>query len=250
MCYPVGRYSSYEELPMQNDVATLEITPYELEKVCGREVNDLLIGGIVGGVLRSSALSNPTKCFSLFVMEVAMSGLLFVFTVPLSFAITRHINLQQESGERIFVGITIGIAIGLIGLWNASMVLRSKPFKMLMRLLDEVDRFNELIRAVAVVDLLDGVQPESRHFENRLEIIHALSVTRDSLISGMMTERILRENRGLLSCHQDLLIHIETNLSALSVMAVTDEASDYSRILNEALQIGTVVQQEMMQMTN
>ncbi len=232
---------------MKDDVATLEITPHELEKVCGREVNDLLIGGILGGVLRSSALSNPTKQISFLIVEVAMSGLLLVFTLPVSFAITRHINLQEASGERFFIGMTLGIAIALIGLWNASMLLRSKPFKMLMRLLDEVDRFNELVRAVDVVDRLDGVQPESRHFENRLEILNALNVTRDSLISGLMTEKILRENRGLLSRRQDLIRHIETNLSALSVMAVSDEASDYSRILNEALQIGTIVQREMRQ---
>ena len=31
---------------MKDDVATLEITSYELEKVCGREVNELLIGGL------------------------------------------------------------------------------------------------------------------------------------------------------------------------------------------------------------
>lgn len=232
---------------MKDDVATLEITPHELEKVCGREVNDLLIGGVLGGVLRSSTLSNPTKSLSFFVVEVAMSGLLLVFSLPVSFAMTRHINLQQAAGEQLFIGVTLGIAIVLIGLWNASMLLRSKPFKMLMRLLDEVDRFNELVRAVDVVDRLDGVQPESHHFENRLEILNALNVTRDSLISGLMTEKILRENRGLLSRRQDLILHIETNLSTLSVMAVSDEASDYSRILNEALQIGTIVQQEMMQ---
>jgi uncharacterized membrane protein YiaA len=234
---------------MKDDVATLEITPHELEKVCGREVNDLFIGGIVGGVLRSSALASPTKLLSLLVVEVAVSGLLFIFTLPLSFAMTRNINLQQASGAQLFMGITIGIAIALIGLWNASMFLRAKHFNMLMRLLDEIDRFNELVRAVDVVDRLDGVKPEAHHFENRLEILNALNVTRDSLISGMMTEKILRENRGLLSRRQDLLTHIETNLSALSVMAVSDEASDYSRILNEALQIGAIVQREMMQVS-
>jgi hypothetical protein len=234
---------------MKPDVATLEITPHELEKVCGHEVNELLIGGIVGGVLRSSALRNPTKWLSLLLVEVAVSGLLLIFTIPVSFAITRNINLQQASGEQLFIGITLGIAIVLIGVWNASMILRANQFKMLMRLLDEVDRFNELVRAVDVVDRLDHVKPESRHFENRLEILNALNVTRDSLVSGMMTEKILRENRGLLSRRQDLLNHIETNLSALSVMAVSDEASDYSRILNDALQIGAIVQREMMEVT-
>jgi hypothetical protein len=183
------------------------------------------------------------------VVEVAVFGLLLIFTLPVSFAITRNINLDQASGGQFFIGITLGIAIVLLGLWNASMIGRASQFKMLMRLLDEIDRFNELVRAVDVVDRLDGIQPESRHFENRLEILNALNVTRDSLMSGIMTEKILRENRGLLSRRQDLLTHIETNLSALSVMAVSDEASDYSRILNEALQIGAIVQREMIQVT-
>jgi hypothetical protein len=145
--------------------------------------------------------------------------------------------------------ITIAIAILLMISWNASMILRARSFKTLMRLLDEIDRFNELIRAVDVIDRLDDVTPDSGHFENRLEILNALNVTRDSLISGLMTEKILRENRGLLSRRQDLLTHIETNLSTLSVMEVSDEASDYSRILNEALQIGTIVQREMIRVS-
>ena len=233
---------------MKDDVATLEITAHELEKVCGREVNELLIGGLVGGVLRSSALSNSTKWLSFLVVEIAVSGLLLMFTLPVSFALTR--NLQPESIGPMFIKITLGIATSLIAIWNSSMILRASKFKILMRLLDEIDRFNELIRAVDVVDRLDDVNPGDRHFENRIEILSALNMTRDSLISGVMTEKILRENRGLLSRRQDLLTHIEANLSALSVMEVSDEASDYSRILNEALQIGMIVQQEMAQVTS
>lgn len=233
---------------MKDDIATLEITPYELEKVCGHEVNELLIGGLVGGALRSSALNNPTKCLSFLVVEIAVSGLLLMFTLPVSFAVTR--NLQPESMGPMFIKVTLGIATLLIVLWNSSMILRASQFRILMRLLDEVDRFNELVRAVDVVDRLDGLNPADRHFENRIEILRALNVTRDSLISGIMTERILRENRGLLSRRQDLLTHIEANLSALSIMEVSDEASDYSRILNEALQIGIIVQQEMTQVTS
>ena len=233
---------------MKDDVATLEITAHELEKVCGREVNELLIGGLVGGVLRSSALSNPTKWLSFLVVEIAVSGLLLMFTLPVSFALTR--NLRPESIGPMFIKITLGIATLLIAIWNSSMILRASKFKILMRLLDEIDRFNELVRAVDVVDRLDDVNPGDRHFENRIEILSALNMTRDSLISGVMTEKILRENRGLLSRRQDLLTHIEANLSALSVMEVSDEASDYSRILNEALQIGMIVQQEMAQVTS
>lgn len=231
-----------------DDLATLEITLHELENICGREVNELLIGGLVGGVLRSSALRTPAKCLSLMVLEVAMFGLLLMFSFPVSFALTR--NLQSESMESIFIKIALGIAIGLVAIWNSSMILRAGQFKLLMRLLDEIDRFNELVRAVDMVDRLDNVNPGSRYFENRIEILSALNMTRDSLMSGVMTEKILRENRGLLARRRDLLTHIESNLSALSAIEVTDEASEYSRILNEALQIGMIVQQEMIQVTS
>lgn len=231
-----------------DDVATLEITLHELENVCGREVNELLIGGLVGGVLRSSALRTPAKRLSLVVVEVAIFGLLLMFSFPVSFTLTR--NLQPELMGSLFIKIALGIAIVLVAIWNSSMILRAGQFKLLMRLLDEIDRFNELVRAVDVIDRLDNVNPGSRHFENRIEILSALNMTRDSLISGVMTEKILRENRGLLARRQDLLAHIESNLSALSAIEVSDEASDYSRILNEALQIGMIVQQEMIQVTS
>ena len=163
-----------------DDVATLEITLHELENVCGREVNELLIGGLVGGVLRSSALRTPAKRLSLVVVEVAIFGLLLMFSFPVSFTLTR--NLQPELMGSLFIKIALGIAIVLVAIWNSSMILRAGQFKLLMRLLDEIDRFNELVRAVDVIDRLDNVNPGSRHFENRIEILSALNMTRDSLI--------------------------------------------------------------------
>ena len=100
---------------MKDDVATLEITSYELEKVCGREVNELLIGGLVGGVLRSSALSNPTKRLSFLVVEIAVSGLLLIFTLPVSFALARRmIELFQIAISPIAIPSVILTNIGPI----------------------------------------------------------------------------------------------------------------------------------------
>lgn len=230
---------------MKEDLSTLVITPHELERICGLEVNELFIGGMISGVLRSSVLNRPMQLLSLLLVEVSTSGLLLIFSLPISFAMTRNIDLHQASGAQYFLGMTLGLSIGMLILWNALMILRARKFRLLMGLLDEIDRFNALISAVQMLNRLDRLKPESGYFENHPEIVNALNITRDSLISGMMTEKILRENRNLLSRCQDLLNHIETNLSALSVLAIRDEASDYSRILNEALQIGTIVQREM-----
>lgn len=71
--------------------------------------------------------------------------------------------------------------------------------------MSDVDHVNILF-AIAVLDRLETANIEG-HLTSILqtwsEILEALQLTRSSLVAGLMTERILRENRGLLTRRQD-----------------------------------------------
>lgn len=76
-------------------------------------------------------------------------------------------------------------------------------------------------------------------------MLEALHKARESLIAGLMTEKILRQNRGLLSRRQALLENIEQNLMTLQSLELQNQAQDYGDILDQALDISLRVQDEV-----
>ncbi|WP_421656799.1 hypothetical protein [Leptothermofonsia sp. ETS-13] len=97
-----------------------------------------------------------------------------------------------------FLAVTLGLtAIAMIA-WNIYIALKVKSLKSLAHLLDEVDRYNDVIQAVDVLDQLEEVG-NTRVALNREQVLEALTIARKSLVCGLMTERILRQNRKLLA---------------------------------------------------
>jgi hypothetical protein len=62
--------------------------------------------------------------------------------------------------------------------------------------------------------------------------------------------RILRENKDFIDRRYELFANIESNLAALMALDVSDRASEYGRLLNEALEIGMSVHKEVRKLQN
>ena len=234
---------------MRSDLADLKISDRELERLTGCDVGDIFIGGVFGGTYRISALQNPQKLVAFCLTEAVVFLLIIVFTLPLSLFLTSGANGVADAPSILrFLFVAVGIAIALLLAWNLYMKWQGKHLRSLMRLLDEVDRYEEMLSAIAVLDRLETVNIErnlNSALQNRAEILEAIHLTRDNLIAGLTTEKILRENRGLLARQQDLLTSIETNLSLVRSLEVKHQADEYGQFLNEALQIGISVHQEV-----
>jgi hypothetical protein len=82
---------------------------------------------------------------------------------------------------------------------------------------------------------------------DRQKVIEALTLTKEDLVRALKAERVLRENKNFLVGNPELLT---TNLRTLQTLQVNDRASEYGRLLNEALQIAAGVQQEMTKLHN
>jgi uncharacterized membrane protein YccC len=234
---------------MRADLADLKISDRELERLTGCDVGDIFIGGVFGGTYRISALHNPKKMIAFCLTEAVVFLLIVVFTLPLSLFLTSGANgVTNVSSILRFLFVAAGIAIALLLAWNLYMKWQGKHLRSLMRLLDEVDRYADMLSAIAVLDRLETANIErnlNSALQNRSEILEAIHLTRDNLVAGLTTERILRENRGLLARQQDLLASIETNLSLVRSLEVKHQADEYGQFLNEALQIGISVHQEV-----
>jgi hypothetical protein len=133
----------------------------------------------------------------------------------------------------------------LIKLGN-SIILWVK-FKSVRRLVKEVDRYNAVIKAVDINDQLEEAGNPGVGLSDREKVIQALGVMKADLVRALKTERILRENKKFIAKNPQLFT---TNLTALTALQLSDQASEYGRVLDQALQIAVGVQEEMRKLQN
>ncbi len=231
---------------MQTDIRNLQITEQDLERITGKEISLLF----VGGTYRVSILKNP-KCFTPFLFSEAIAlFLISIFSLPLSILIFQAFgktidNRQEQIGFSVFV---FSIVLILFVSWNLFAWYNAKKMICLSHLLDEVDKYNQVILALDICDRLKSVGNQADNLKHRQNILQALELTRDSLICGLTTEKILREHRNFLSDRQSLFANIEQNLVALESINVQNQADQYSSLLSDALVIGMNVQSEMVKL--
>ncbi len=235
-----------------NNLEELKITERQIEHISGLDVDKVFIGGIFGGTYRPSVLKKPKKFASLCLTELFVFVLTFIFSLPLGFLTIRNHNDAVNSLPVVFqfLQVTAGVTWLVFISWNIYMWFKIKHIETLAYLIDEIDKYNEIIQSVALLKKLEAVANQQVDLINRHEIIKALNVTKDTLICGLMTEKILRENRGVLARRYDLFVNLENNLVMLKALEVKNQANDYSQLLNNALQIGMSVHQEMQKLSH
>ena len=81
-------------------------------------------------------------------------------------------------------------AIALTTAWTTYRWQEGKRLIVLSHLLDEIDRFNEMVAAVEILEELGSTQNSRLNLENRQEVIEALHLTRESLVCGLITESV------------------------------------------------------------
>lgn len=229
---------------MEADLEELRITQTQLEKLTGLDVGTVF----VGGTLRPSALRSSRRLLSLLVTEFSAIAVSFIVCLGISLIIIR-----SWTGFSHFVALfmtVVGITTVVTIAWHFYRWRRYQSLKSLVHLLDEVDRHNDIVQAVRVVDELEAVQATGFKLPNRAEVMTALVATRESLVSALMTERILRRHQHLIQRRQELFNSIETNLATLKTLTINNQATEYQQFLQEALEIGLAVQQEMKEATS
>jgi hypothetical protein len=236
---------------VQPDLQGLEISPGELRHLSGVDSTE---------VFRPSILHNPKQRWSFLFQEFLLSlaltpiivGLLHVFVIlPL-------IGASLPATLVTLVGVPIAI-VATRWFW----LQRNSPMA-LCCLLDEVDRYNAVIKAIHINDQLEAAGTRETSLSDRVseaellgsallpkadrqKVIQALTLTKEDLVRALRAERVLRENQSFLVGNPELLA---TNLRTLQTLQVNDRASEYGRLLNEALEIAVGVQEEMTKLQN
>lgn len=235
---------------MNADLEALRITAEEIERLSGVDVGEIFVGGILGGVYRPSVFKHPQRLLLFALTEVIVIGLLFTFTMPITLFLSGNASSGIKDPTSILQFLQIAIALTALGAiaWNLSMRVAMKRFKPLMALLDEIDRYNQVLEALHLLNQLEAVQNQVS-FSDRAEVLNALRTTRENLVTGLLTEKILRESRGLLASRYELLANIEQNLATLQTIEMNYHATEYRQLLREALQISVSVHREVQQLS-
>jgi predicted nucleic acid-binding protein len=227
---------------MLPDLAELPISQKQLEQITGLDVSDTF----VGRACRPSLFRQPQRLLSFLLSELLTLGLILIFCLPSGLVIARSLGLLSSEPQSTvqFLITMLAISLGVFGLYNAYLWQQTTHLRGLCRLLDEVDRYNEMIAAIRILDELETVN-QTAAFNDRSDVLQALQTTRESLLCALMTEKILRKHKRFLARKQELLTQLETNLVTLQTLQLTTEANDYGQLLNDALQIALAVKREV-----
>ncbi|WP_027402874.1 hypothetical protein [Aphanizomenon flos-aquae] len=221
---------------MRDDLQGLDISHDQLQDATNLPVDNKLI--IITDIIQQFSIRLLKKARKTEIATVAFAG------ITISVCTYLLVKLSSWLSLIIFILWTSGsIQILLYLLWRGkSKFLKQNMTNSLRILLNDVERYNSVIKAIHINDQIEDVGNLGVSIQEREKVLLALELTRNDLIRALKTERILRENKSFIITNSDLFTN---NLATLASMQVTEEATEHGKLLNEALQISLDVQQEM-----
>jgi len=232
---------------VRDDLQGLEISQKELQQLTNLPVSDKLL-----------IITNPLKKWGkqLIAKIKGSEGATVVF---IGFSICLFVYLLIDIILKLFapqIKIASGILLILLSLWLGGVTqtilymvwkaksnfLKTHMTNSLRILLNDVERYNAVIKAIDINDQIEAAGNPEVGIKQRERVIEALNLTKSDLVRALKTEKILRENKTFILKNSELFVN---NLATLTSMQVTEQASEHGRLLNEALQIALDVQYEM-----
>jgi hypothetical protein len=226
---------------VRDDLQGLDISHDQLQELTNLPVNNKLI--IITDTIGRFYQQLLKKA------QAAEIGTLVFLGLAISLCIYLLIKLSSWVSLMILILWVGGIAqTGLYFIWKQkNKILHQNVTSSLRILLNDVERYNSVIKAIDINDQIEDVGNLGVGIQERETVLAGLKLTRDDLVRAIKTERILRENKSFIITNADLFTN---NLATLASMQVNEEATEHGRLLNEALQISLDVQHEMKRLQN
>ena len=234
---------------MNPDFNSLKISEEELDELTGLS-RESLTGflcqerGIREAIL-GKCWGDSKKLFSLLKTETVALFLSLILGVPLTLLFLDRSLTPDTQTTTLFLLKAVGLSLAITLALNFGVWLNLKPLKNVLNLINEVEKYNDTVKAFSILDQLRKTGNVQEKIVSREEVIQALNLTRDSLVSAFQTERILREHQEFIERSYELFANLENNLTALMTFHVSNQANEYGELLNEALQIGMSVHREV-----
>jgi len=232
---------------VRDDLQGLEISQDELQKLTNLPVNeDLLIITNPLKILTKIYIQKIKSSEGATVVFIGFSTFVFVYIL---FDIIIKLFVKWVTMPSWILLMILSFWVGgvtqtiLYLIWKTrSRIVKNNMTKSLEILLNEVNRYNTVIRVIDINDQIEEAGNPEVLIKEREGVIEALKLTKADLVRALKTERILRENKSFILSNTELFVN---NLATLTAMQVTEQATEHGRLLNEALQIALDVQHEM-----
>lgn len=218
---------------MQPDLVGLEISKGEIRRLTGFDPED---------VFRPSIMADKDKRLGFFLNEALVALALTPIIVGgiYAFIILPTLGSSNKLGLILLIIVPVAVVVGR-SLWRK----KTCPHALTI-LLDEVEKYYQVIQAIDIHDQLANSGNTQSNISDREKVISALELIREDLVRALKSERILRDNKRLLANNQDLVVN---NLANLQTLQVSSQASEYAQLLNQSLQIALDVQAELRKLT-
>jgi len=208
---------------MRPDLQGLEITKGELRRMIGFAPRHIAAPFWI----RVGWLS--LGYFSVNYIAIAFLRIVLLATSPLTLPWVAH----------VWISIVLAVLTAIYQRWHWLNHAITQPLR---NLLEDVKQFNLVVKAININDQLEDAGNLSVAIQDRERVLEALWLTREDLVRALKTERILRDNKEFITNNSFLF---DNNISALTALQVSDQASEHGQLLNEALQIAISTQAEM-----
>jgi hypothetical protein len=214
---------------VQPDLIGLEISKGELRRLTGFDPED---------VFRPSVLRDSKKRLGFLINEM----LVMLALTPIIVGFIYAFIILPTIGSSIKFGILLLILVPIPILVGRSLWRQLTCPEGLTILLDEVEKYHDLVAAIDINDQLAASGNVESSIHDRDQVTAALQLIREDLVRALKTERILRDNKKLLANNQELFVN---NLASLQALEVSSQAGEYAQLLNQSLQIAIDVQAEI-----
>lgn len=219
---------------LQQDLLGLEISPGEIKHLSGIDPED---------ILRPSIWRDSCKKWSFWLNEISIALAL----TPILLGVVYVFIILPTRGASLKWAILLMVLFPIIIVIGRLIWLKKHSPDLLVNLLDEIDKYHTLIKAIDIKYQLETVSNSNISLGDRKKVIAALQLTREDLVRALKSDRILRENKNLLVTNTEFLTN---NLAAIHALQINASADEYGRLLNQSLQISLTVQEEMRKLLN
>ncbi|NEO18305.1 MAG: hypothetical protein F6J98_39120 [Moorea sp. SIO4G2] len=231
---------------MSSNLGNLEITSEDI-----RNLVDLNFAKLVAiDFCRGFIFKKPKNMLSILLTEIFILGLsLILFLPPILIFMKNSGNLpEDQAGITGLFTILVGLFVSGIVIGNVYLYKQGKRIKSLVRLMDQVDNYNGVIKAIDLAERIEAIEgsiTEFKHSESRRKVIKSLAITKKSLVNALQVENLIRSHNNLIEGRQALLSNLDDNLATLMAFDLSEETGEYGRLLNQSLQIGMSVHKEV-----
>lgn len=215
----------------------LRLTADDLESHIGFTTHSFWVGSLLGGVYRFSVWRQPQHWLRTLGIELIALALFSMLSVPVGLIPLRDAAPQQTHR---FLQVTATVTGLMFMGWHLYLWRRTHTLRPLLRLLDDIDQYNQLVETVILLEGLTHAK-HPRQAPVQTPLLEALQASRISLITALNLERLMRQHRRLIRRHQAQL-NLDQALITLKALELQDEAQDYQEVIQQAIQISMNVQ--------